>query len=390
MSSDTSDEDKTESASQRRLEQAREEGQIPHSRELATFIGLLAAIGALYGLGGWMFARLLSIMRGGLQLDQRQSVDPKAMGHLLENLGLDALLTLAPFLLVIILSAFVSPFLMGGWVFSVKALKFDFNRLDPVQGITRMFSTHGLAELVKSLLKTALVGGVGAWVLWREREDVFSLMLQPLQRSSGEFAGLVLFSLLLIVMSLLLIALIDVPYQLWEYQRKLRMSKEELRQEMKEQEGDPHNKARIRQAQRAMSRRRMMAQVPTANVVVTNPTHYAVALFYDPDKGGAPVVVAKGADQLAFKIRELAHQHQVPVLEAPPLARALYASCKLDQQIPAALYTVVAEVMAYVYQLNHWIGHGGLPPEAPDRLEVPEGMDPGAPPEDEDVDGPVP
>ena len=134
MSSDTSDEDKTESASQRRLEQAREEGQIPHSRELATFIGLLAAIGALYGLGGWMFARLLSIMRGGLQLDQRQSVDPKAMGHLLENLGLDALLTLAPFLLVIILSAFVSPFLMGGWVFSVKALKFDFNRLDPVQG----------------------------------------------------------------------------------------------------------------------------------------------------------------------------------------------------------------------------------------------------------------
>ena len=174
-----------------------------------------------------------------------------------------------------------------------------------------------------------------------------------------------------------LIAAIDVPFQLWEYHRRLRMTKEEVRQEMKEQEGDPQIKARIRAAQREMSRRRMMTNVPTADVVVTNPTHYSVALKYDPDRAGAPVVVAKGKDLIALNIRELAKANGVPILEAPPLARALYAHCELEQQIPAALYTVVAEVMAWVFQLNHWIAEGGLPPEQPTRLAVPEGMDPG-------------
>jgi len=201
-------------------------------------------------------------------------------------------------------------------------------------------------------------------------------MMQPLESSMDDFANLILYSTLLIVASLALIAALDVPYQLWEYHRKLRMTKEELRQEMKEQEGDPQIKARIRAAQREMSRRRMMSNVPTANVVVTNPTHYAVALRYDPEAAGAPIVVAKGMNLIAQNIRELARESGVPVLEAPPLARALYAHCELDHQIPGTLYTVVAEVMAYVYQLNHWIAEGGLPPEAPTRLEVPAGMDP--------------
>ena len=183
---------------------------------------------------------------------------------------------------------------------------------------------------------------------------------------------------MLIVSSLALIAAIDVPFQLWEYHRRLRMTKEEVRQETKEQEGDPQIKARIRAAQREMSRRRMMTNVPTADVVVTNPTHYAVALKYDPDKAGAPIVVAKGMNLIALNIRELARENSVPILEAPPLARALYANCELEQQIPAALYTVVAEVMAWVFQLNHWMAEGGLPPEQPTGLAVPEGMDPAA------------
>lgn len=193
-----------------------------------------------------------------------------------------------------------------------------------------------------------------------------------------DFASLVLLATLLIVASLALIAAIDVPYQLWEYHRKLRMSKEDVRQEMKEQEGDPQIKARIRAAQREMSRRRMMTQVPTADVVVTNPTHYSVALKYDPERSGAPVVVAKGMNLIAHNIRDLAREHGVPILEAPPLARALYAHCELEQQIPAQLYTVVAEVMAWVFQLNHWIAEGGLPPEQPSGLVVPPGMDPAA------------
>ena len=240
-----------------------------------------------------------------------------------------------------------------------------------------MFSTHGLAELVKATLKSVLVASVGVWVVWRERDHLFSLMLQPLATSMDDFASLVLLSALLIVASLAVIAAIDVPFQLWEYHRRLRMTKDELRQEMKEQEGDPQIKARIRAAQREMSRRRMMSNVPTADVVVTNPTHYAVALKYDPERAGAPIVVAKGADIVAGKIRELARENNVPILEAPPLARALFAHCELEEQIPAALYTVVAEVMAWVFQLNHWIAEGGLPPDVPGALAVPEGMDPG-------------
>ena len=372
-----SDLEKTESASARRLEQAREEGQVPHSRELATFISLMVGVAALYVLGRWGGHRMMELVRSGLNFERQKAFEPEGMQQVLAQLATDGLLTIAPLLLASVVAALVTPFLMGGWVFSTSALKFDLTRLDPLQGLGRMFSTHGLAELVKATLKSVLVASVGVWVVWRERDHLFSLMLQPLATSMDDFASLVLLSALLIVGSLAVIAAIDVPFQLWEYHRRLRMTKDELRQEMKEQEGDPQIKARIRAAQREMSRRRMMSNVPTADVVVTNPTHYAVALKYDPDRAGAPIVVAKGADVVAGKIRELAREHNVPILEAPPLARALFAHCELEQQIPAALYTVVAEVMAWVFQLNHWIAEGGLPPEQPTRLAVPEGMDPG-------------
>ena len=372
-----SDLEKSESASPRRLEQAREEGQVPHLRELATFISLMVGVVALYVLGRWGGHRLMTIMKSGLSLPRGLVFEPGAMGRMLESLAADALLTIAPLLVASVIAALVTPFLVGGWVFSAKVLRFDLTRLDPMQGLGRMFSTHGLVELVKATLKAVLVAVVGVWVVWRERDHLFGLMHQPLASSMDDFASLVLLSALLIVASLALIAAIDVPFQLWEYHRRLRMTKEEVRQEMKEQEGDPQIKARIRAAQREMSRRRMMSNVPTADVVVTNPTHYAVALKYDPEKAGAPVVVAKGRDAVAMKIRELARDNNVPILEAPPLARALHAHCELDQMIPAALYTTVAEVMAWVMQLNHWVAEGGLPPEEPTGLSVPEGMDPG-------------
>ena len=372
-----SDLEKSESASPRRLEQAREEGQVPHSRELATFISLMVGVVALYVLGRWGGHRLMDIMKTGLSLPRSLSFEPGAMGRMLENLAGDALLTVAPLLIATVVAALVTPFLVGGWVFTTKVLRFDLTRLDPLQGLGRMFSTHGLVELVKASLKAVLVAVVGVWVVWRERDHLFALMHQPLATSMDDFASLVLLSSLLIVASLALIAAIDVPFQLWEYNRRLRMTKEEVRQEMKEQEGDPQIKARIRAAQREMSRRRMMSNVPTADVVVTNPTHYAVALKYDPDKAGAPIVVAKGMNTIAMNIRELARDNNVPILEAPPLARALYAHCELDEMIPAALYTTVAEVMAWVMQLNHWLAEGGLPPEEPTALSVPEGMDPG-------------
>ncbi|MCA0185509.1 MAG: flagellar type III secretion system protein FlhB [Proteobacteria bacterium] len=375
---DDSDLEKTEPASGRRLEQAREEGQVPQSRELATFILLIVGVAALYVLGRWGGQRLLHMLRTGLSFERAQAFETTGMILALYDVAMEGLLTVAPMLIALVLATLVAPFVMGGWVFSTNILRFDLTRLNPMQGLGRMFSTHGLAELVKATLKATVVGGVGTWVVWRERDHLFGLMLQPLEASMDEFASLVLFATLLITCSLALLAAIDVPYQLWEYHRNLRMSKEEVRQENKEQEGDPQIKARIRAAQREMSRKRMMAQVPKADVVVTNPTHYAVALKYDPEKSGAPVVVAKGADLVAQSIRELAKDNGVPILEAPPLARALYANCELDQQIPAALYTVVAEVMAWVFQLNHWIAEGGLPPEQPAGLAVPPGLDPAA------------
>ncbi|HNE14494.1 MAG TPA: EscU/YscU/HrcU family type III secretion system export apparatus switch protein, partial [Rhodocyclaceae bacterium] len=223
---DDSDLEKTESASARRLEQAREEGQVPHSRELATFIALMAGVTALYVLGDWAGQRMLHLFRSGLTLERSRAFAPDAMGQIFEQLALDALLTLAPLFVVLIVAALVTPFLMGGWVFTTKVLTFDVSRLDPLQGLGRMFSTHGLAELVKASLKSVIVASVGVWVVWRERDHLFALMLQPVEESVGEFASLLLLSSLLIVVGLGIIAAMDVPYQLWEYHRKLRMTKE--------------------------------------------------------------------------------------------------------------------------------------------------------------------
>jgi flagellar biosynthesis protein FlhB len=370
-----SDLEKTEDPSQRRLEQAREEGQVPQSRELSTFLVMIAGVAGLWVMGQWVAQRMFGVMRRGLNFDRTAAFDAAAMLASFVQLLMDALVTLLPLFAVLLVAAVGAPILLGGAVFAPKALSADFSRMDPIKGLERMFSIHGLAELVKAILKSLLVGGIGAWAIWREKEHLFQLMLEPLDVSMPDFAGTVLFAALLIVGSLGLLALMDVPFQLWQYHSKLKMSKQDLKQEMKEQEGDPQIKARIRSMQREMARRRMMEAVPKADVVVTNPTHYAVALKYDAERMGAPAVVAKGMNLVALRIRELAAENNVPVLEAPPLARALYAHCELEQTIPAKLYTAVAEVMAYVFQLNHWIASGGLPPELPSHLPVPPDMD---------------
>ena len=376
-----SDLEKTEAPSPRRLEQAREEGQVPQSRELSTFLVTVTGAATLLLLGGWMAGRVSGLLRDGFAFDRRAAFDEKVMLDMLERMLSGALLTLMPLFFALLIAAVAAPLLLGGLVFAPKALGPNFGRLNPVQGIARMFSVHGLAEMVKAILKSLLVGGVGSLVLWLNMDHLFDLMVEPLEIGMADFSDTVAFAALLIVLSLGLLALMDVPFQLWQYHKKLRMTKEEVKREGKEQEGDPMVKGRIRAMQREMARRRMMSEVPKADVVVTNPTHFSVALKYDAEKMGAPVVVAKGRGELALKIRELAKEHGVPMLEAPPLARALYKHCELEQSIPAALYTAVAEVMAYVYQLDAWMKLGGLPPVAPTALPVPAGMDPGAPEE---------
>ncbi|MET0962483.1 MAG: flagellar biosynthesis protein FlhB [Noviherbaspirillum sp.] len=368
--------EKTEPASQKRLDDARKEGNVPRSRELATCSVLLAAGGAFWMLGGQLIAQLGSLLSSSLRFERAQVYDMDLLVTRAAALLVDVMLAFAPVAGVLMLVAVGAPLLIGGWNFSAKAFMPNFDKINPLTGLTRMVSTNSLVELGKALGKTALVGYV-AWVVVRGKQDaVMALALEPLDAGSGHLGELLLECFMLIVASLAAIAAIDVPYQLWQHSSKLKMTREELRQEAKESEGNPEIKAKIRATQREMARRRMMAEIPTADVVVTNPTHYAVALKYTDGKMRAPTVVAKGADEVAAKIRELAAEHNVPLLEAPPLARALFRHAELGDEIPETLYTAVAEVLAYVFQLRAHATQDGLRPQAPTGLDVPPEMDP--------------
>lgn len=371
-----SDLERTEPASPRRLEQAREEGDVPRSRELATCTILLAAGLAFWFSGESLIRRLNHLLTSGLTLEREHAFDFNLLlTHIVPALE-GVLLGLAPLAAILLLVALGSPLLIGGWLLSGKALQPNFSRLNPLKGFGNMFSVRSLVELGKAIGKTLLIGAIAWLVVSSQTEEMLGLSAEPLHTGWAHLGSLLLTGFIAIVSGLVVIALIDAPYQMWHYANKLKMTREEVRQESKESDGDPMVKARIRQLQREMAKRRMMAEVPTADVVVTNPTHYAVALKYSEGKMRAPVVVAKGADEVAAKIREIASEHKVAMLEAPPLARALYRHTELGDEIPAALYTAVAEVLAYVFQLRAYGKHGGVRPAVPEQIDVPADMDP--------------
>ena len=365
-----SDLEKTEEPTGRRIEQAREQGQVPHSRELGTFLVLMVAATTLWMMGGWFTQRSMALMQKGLVIESQYMRDPNLMLPRLADISSDALFVFSPLLALLLVAAILPPFFLNAWVFSPKALVPDLKRLNPLSGFGRMFSWASLMELAKALLKAVLVGGVAALLIWKQRDELFGLLGEPLEAGLGHAGHLIAFSFLILVATLVLVVAADVPFQLWQYFHKLKMTKEEVKQEMKEMMGDPHVKGRIRSLQMQAARKRMMAAVPSANVVVTNPTHYAVALSY---KAGmtAPRVVAKGVGAVALKIREVASENAVPIMEAPPLARALYKHTDIDAEIPSALYNAVAEVLAYIYQLANWRQAGGAYPVPPRDLPVP-------------------
>lgn len=373
-----SDLEKTEAASPRRLEKAREEGQIARSRELGTFMMLAVGVGAIWAGGGTIYKGLSGVLRNGLAFDQRVVADPGVMVEQAVNGFGHALMVILPIFGLLAVIAVLSSVLLGGIVISGKPLSPNFSKLSLFAGLKRMFSAQTVVELIKALAKAMLVGGVAVWILWRYHDDMLGLMHVAPSAALTKALSLVAMCRAFIVASLLVIVLLDVPWQIWSHLKKLRMSKEDVRQEHKESEGDPHTKARIRQQQRQAARRRMMSEVPKADVVATNPTHYAVALKYEEDKNGAPRVLAKGTGLIAAKIRELAAEHRIPTLEAPPLARALHQHVELGQEIPAELYTAVAEVLAWVFQLRSWRSGWGAEPTAPTSLAVPAALDPQA------------
>lgn len=371
-----SDAEKTEPASAKRLEQAREEGDVPRSREVATFTVLMAAGAGLWVMGDSVIRQLEAVLVSGLSLDQEQIFNAEV---LFRRIGLDlvqVLMACLPLGVAVMVVALASPLVVGGWLFSAKSFTPNFNKLNPVNGISNMFSKNALVELIKAILKTVVVGFVAWLVVLKYKDAVIGLSVEPLKLGIAHTANMLAASFMFIVGALGLIAAIDAPYQMWHYADKLKMTRQELIQESKESDGNPQIKGKIRQLQREMAKRRMMADVPTADVIVTNPTHYAVALKYNDGMRGAPKVVAKGTDEVAARIREIGKEHKVTLLEAPALARALHKHTEIGDEIPEQLYAAVAEVLAYVFQLRLFNRGGGNRPEEPRALDVPPTMDP--------------
>jgi len=379
MAQEDSDVEKTEPASQQRIEKSREEGQVPRSRELSTCLILITGSAILWLAGSFLYDRLITVMRKSMSIGwslRADSGDTREMVVTLARSMVDAVIGLLPLFLGLAVAAIFASVAIGGLVFSTKALQPQFGRMNLIKGIGRMFSANTWIELLKTLAKATLIGTVAALVIMHFMPRMAGLSNLSLPKALATGVDMVAITCISIVASLAAIALIDVPWQMFSHAKKLRMSKEEVKREHKESEGDPMVKGRIRQQQREAARRRMMSQVPTADVVVTNPTHYSVALKYEAGKNKAPVVVAKGQGMIALKIREIAAEHRIPSLEAAPLARALYANAEIGEEIPPVLYAAVAQVLAWVFQLRDARKGLAKDPERPTNIEVPPGLDP--------------
>ncbi len=372
MAEQDSAQDRTEQPTEKRLREAKEKGQIPRSREFNTVVMLLASVIGLMSFGEIMSDELRVLLTMDLSLERSQVFDKSAIVEALRLNTFGALKLLTPFFAVMLLAVFIGPMFMGGLSFSSKALTPNFNKLNPLSGFKRMFGLQGLVELLKALAKFLLIAASAAILLQILTERYLSLGQASLLR--GLESGMDLLGIVFLVLSstLLLVAVVDVPYQKWNHIRKLRMTRQQIKEEAKETNGNPELKSRIRSLQMDMANRRMMLAVPNADVVIVNPTHFSVALRYEQTAESAPKVVAKGVDHVALKIREIADRYDVPVFEAPPLARALYHHCEIDQEIPEELYLAVAKVLAYVYQVNQQAAGNPAVAEIPADIPVPD------------------
>ncbi len=364
--------EKTEQPTAKRLDDARKKGQIARSRELNTMaITLIGGI-ALVSMSSHIGKGLWDLMTNNFTIPRQDMYDTTAMVNRLALAIQDALFMLLPFFLVVVVLAIASSVALGGYTFSGESLAPNFGKLNPIKGLKRVFSLRGLVELLKALAKFLLVGSATGLVLWNTLGGFMSLSQMDLTKAASEMGSLIGGAFILISSTLIIIAMVDAPFQLWQHKRQLKMTRQEVREEMKDTEGRPEVKGRIRNLQREFAQRRMMEEVPKADVIVTNPTHYAIALRYDQDTMLAPEVVAKGSGEVAANIRRVGLEHEVPMVEAPMLARAIYFNTELGDAIPAGLYLAVAKILAYVFQLRIYRTDGGLRPEVPVDLSIPE------------------
>jgi len=366
MAENQDGQEKSFEPSTRRLDEAKRRGQVPRSRELNTVAVTLAGAATIVLLGPRVTNDLRGLVIEHFALSRTDVFDTAAVLRHLGDALTASLLILAPFFAATVAAAVLASVALGGFQVSSEALRFDLGKLSPLRGMQRIVSLHGLVELVKALAKFVFLGGVAALLVWTEFEHFVLLGKMEVEAALAKTADLLGWTTLVVASSAILLALVDVPFQLWDYKRQLKMTQQEVRDELKDTEGRPEVRSRIRQLQREVARRRMMEEVPKADVIVTNPTHFAVALRYDAGHMQAPVLVAKGTELVAANIRKIGQAHVVPVVEAPSLARALYFNVELGDPIPAGLYLAVAKLLAYVFQLKAARQQGESTPSVPE------------------------
>ena len=371
MSESESGQEKTEDPTPRKLEKAKEDGQIPRSKELNTTLLLLAAVLGLMTMGAEIANSMMGVMRFNFTPPREAGFDPEYMIRYLADSMVSMALSLAPLMAVIAATALIAPVLLGGWLLSIKSLMPKPSRLNPAKGLGRMFSMNALVELAKALGKFFVIAPVAIAVLMTYQSELLSMGSSSVQAAIVHSVELLLWIVFLVAASTLLIAVVDVPYQLYDNNKKLKMTLQEVKDEMKDSDGKPEVKGRIRQLQYEMAQRRMMEAVPEADVIITNPEHFSVALKYDVEGTAAPVVIAKGTEHLALKIREIANAHEIMIMSSPPLARAIYFTTEIDDEIPGSLYLAVAQVLAYVFQLKSFQSGSGKRPKPMTDIEIP-------------------
>ncbi|PSU82781.1 flagellar biosynthesis protein FlhB [Photobacterium phosphoreum] len=371
--SDADGQERTEDATARKREQAREKGQVPRSRELASVAVLVSGAVGLMWFGEGLSIALGKMMTRMFSLSREEVFDVQLLLTVVTNAVWQVFLPLVLVLVFLFTAALIGAVGLGGIRFSSEAAMPKLSKMNPISGLKRMFGSQSWVELIKSVLKVGLVASVAGYLIYSSLDDFFQLSIETFPANYFHALDILLNFVLLICCSLLVVVAIDVPYQIWHFSDQLKMTKQEIKDEYKDSEGKPEVKGRIRMLQREMAQRRMMADVPQADVVITNPEHYSVALRYDPKLDAAPIVIAKGGDHLALKIREIANKHNIDIVPAAPLARAIYYTTDLEQQVPDGLFVAVAQVLAYVFQLKAYRrGKGQKPILSSAATEIPQ------------------
>ncbi len=374
MADNDKGQEKTEEATQRKLDKSKEDGQIPRSKELTTTFILLASSFGFLWFGGFLTQKILTVFRYNFSFPREVIFDTSMMVHYLGQSFAAALIGVMPFFGILLLAALIGPIALGGWLFSTKSLMPKFSRMNPLEGIKKMFSFKSVIELVKAMAKIILIISVVALVFNVLKDEIAALASQDLQSATDHATEMLVWVTIVLSVVTILIAVIDVPFQIFDHSEKLKMTLQEVKDEMKDTDGKPEVKGRIRQLQQEMANKRMMSEVPEADVVITNPTHFAIAIKYKPDSMNTPIVIAKGVDQVALKIRKSAGANHVEIVESPRLARAVYYTTKIDEEIPAGLYIAVAKILAYVFQLQNFRRGRGDRPTYPRSVVVPNDM----------------